>query len=187
MVLIILTTVILILFLYYREAPEIKASSPYLGLTMFLECFFLFASGVIEATFPSVIHDGVFFCNVVQWSLGIGVHLILAPLFMRMLRVHRIFTYFGKLGKQWSDGVLFAGILALVGTTIIFLTVLQVVGTRNGVNFEMLVIPEGSFPYYEVVQASRSASIQYTENFFKNGSSPRSYIPMCNYRNGNFR
>ena len=34
---------------------------------------------------------------------------------------------------------------------------------------------------------SRSASIQYTENFFKNGNSPRSYIPMCNYRNGNFR
>ena len=72
---------------------------------------------------------------------------------MRMLRVYRIFTYFGKLGKQWSDGVLFAGILAIVGTYIIFLTVLQVVSTRNGVNFEMLVIPEGSFPYYEVVQA----------------------------------
>ena len=65
-VLIIFTTVILILFLYYRNAPEIKASSPYLGLTMFLGCYFLFANGVIEATFPSVIHDGVFFCNVVQ-------------------------------------------------------------------------------------------------------------------------
>ena len=33
---------------------------------------------------------------------------------------------------------------------------------------------------------NRSASIPYTENFFKNGNSPRSYIPMCNYRNGNF-
>ena len=158
-VLIILTTVILILFLYYRNAPEIKASSPYLGLTMFLGCYFLFANGMIEATFPSVIHDGVFFCNVVQWSLGIGVHLILAPLFMRMLRVYRIFTYFGKLGKRWSDGVLFTGILAIVGTYIIFLTVLQVVGTRNGVNFEMLVIPEGSFPYYEVVQACSQLNV----------------------------
>ena len=34
---------------------------------------------------------------------------------------------------------------------------------------------------------SRSASIQYTESFFKNGNSPRSYIPMCNHCNGNLR
>ena len=49
-VLIILTTVILILFLYYRNAPEIKATSPYLSLIMFLGCYFLFAHGMIEAT-----------------------------------------------------------------------------------------------------------------------------------------
>ena len=71
-----------------------------------------------------------------------------------MLRVYRIFTYFGKLGKRWSDGVLFAGVLAIVGAYIIFLTVLQVVsGGRNGASIETLVTPEGSFPYYEVVQA----------------------------------
>ena len=93
--LIILTTAILILFLYYHNASEIKATGPYLCLTMFLGCYFLYASGVIEATFPSVIHDGVFFCNVVQWSSGIGVHLILAPLTMRML--------FGNWG---SDGLI---------------------------------------------------------------------------------
>ena len=47
-VLIIFTTVILILFLYYRNAPEIKATSPYLSLTMFLGCYSMFLSGTIR-------------------------------------------------------------------------------------------------------------------------------------------
>ena len=153
-VLIILTAVILILFLYYRNAPEIKATSPYLSLIMFLGCYFLFARGVIETTSLYIIHDGVFFCSSETWSTGIGFHLVFAPLTMKMLRVYRIFTYFGKLGKRWSDGVLFAGVLAIVGASIIVLTVLQVVGGGiNGVSIESLVTPEGLFPYYEVVQA----------------------------------
>ena len=152
-VLIILATAMLILFLYYRNAPEIKATSPYLSFTMFLGCYFLFANGVIEATSPYVIHDGAFFCNAPAWCLSLGLHLIFAPLIMKMLRVYRIFTYFGKLGKLWSDGVLFAGVLAIVWANIIFLTVLQMIGGFKGMNIEMLVTPEGSFPYYEVVQA----------------------------------
>ena len=62
-VLTILTTVILILFLYYHNAPEIKATSHYLSYTMFAGCYFLFAHGMIEATSPYVIHAGVFFCS----------------------------------------------------------------------------------------------------------------------------
>ena len=38
-VLIILTTVILILFLYYRNAPEIKATSAYLSLIVCQDAF----------------------------------------------------------------------------------------------------------------------------------------------------
>ena len=114
---------------------------------------------MIEATSQYVIRDGVFFCSVLQWISGIGFYLIFASLIMRMLRVYRIFTYFGKLGKRWSDGVLFAGVLAIVGASIIFLTVLQVVGGSNGVSIEILVTPEGSFPYYKVVQACTPPNI----------------------------
>ena len=52
---------------------------------------------------------------------------------MRMLRVYRICTYFGKLGKRWSDVVLFAGVLALFGANITFLTLWIVLGSRNGI------------------------------------------------------
>ena len=158
-VLIILTTAVLILFLYYRNAPEIKASSPYLSLTMFLGCYFLFASAMVTALSPFVVHDGVFFCSAPQWSRGLGFRLVYSPLIMRMLRVYRIFTYFGKLGKRWSDGVLFAGIVVIVGINVIFLTVLQVLDGFNFINREMLVIPEGAFPFYDVTQVCMSPNI----------------------------
>ena len=99
-VLIILTTVILILFLYYCNAPEIKATSPYLSLIMFLGCYILFAGATIETISPYVIHDGVFFSNLPRWTLSLGAHVVFTPLIMRILQVLRIFTYFGKLGKR---------------------------------------------------------------------------------------
>ena len=70
---------------------------------------------------------------------------------MRMLRVYRIFTYFGKLGKRWSDGALFAGTMVIVGANIIYLTLWSVLGGATNINNNtMLVTPEGSFPHYEV-------------------------------------
>ena len=107
----------------------------------------------------SVIHDGVFFCNAPEWCLSLGVHLIVAPLIMKMLRVYRIFNYFGKLGKRWSDGVLFCGILVIVGANIIFLTVWMAFGGITGINIMMLVTPEDSFPYYEVTQVCNTQSM----------------------------
>ena len=160
-VLIILTTVILILFLYYRNAPEIKATSPYLSLTMFVGCYSMFASAIIRVVSPSVIHDGVFFCTAPRWSFTKGFHLIFSPLILRMLRIYRIFTYFGKLGKRWSDGVLFAGILLLVGASIIFLILWRVLDGVYRINNVMLVTPEGSFPYYVIIQACIPPSIVF--------------------------
>ena len=160
-VLIILTTVILILFLYYRKAPEIKATSPYLSLTMFLGCYSLFLSGTIRVISPAVIHDGVFFCTAPKWCLSLGLYLIFAPLIMKMLRVYRIFTYFGKMGKLWSDIVLFAGTMVIVGANIIFVTVWIVFGGNKVISTEMLVTPEDSFPYYEVSQTCILPNIIY--------------------------
>ena len=78
---------------------------------------------------------------------------------MKMLRVYRIFTYFGKLGKQWSDIVLFAGVLFIVGISIIFLTVVQVIGGVKGINIDSLVTPENSFSYYKVTQVCSPPNI----------------------------
>ena len=79
-----------------------------------------------------------------------------------MLRVYHIFTSFGKLGKKWSNGVLFAGILLTVGASIIFLVLWRVLGGVNRVKNVVLVTPEDSFPYYYVIQACTPPSIVFT-------------------------
>ena len=107
---------------------------------------------MIRTLSPSVMHNGRFFCNAPEWCLSLGLYLILAPLIMKMLS---IFTYFGKLGMRWSDGVLFAGSMVIVGANIIFLTVWIVFGGVTRINNVMLVTPEGSFLYYEVTQVNR--------------------------------
>ena len=78
---------------------------------------------------------------------------------MKMLRVYRIFTYFGKLGKRWSEGVLFAGVLAIVGVNITFLTLWIEFGGSNGINHKRLLTPEDSFHYYEIIQDCTPPSI----------------------------
>ena len=70
---------VLILFLYYCNELEIKATSPYLSLIMFLGCYFLFSRAVMGIISPyviHVIHDGVFFCSSKTWILAIGLHLV---------------------------------------------------------------------------------------------------------------
>ena len=96
-VLIILATSISLLSQCTRDY---KATSPYLSLTMFFRMLFPFASVTITVLSSSVIHDGVFFCTVPRWRSSLGLHLIFAPLIVRMLRVYHVFTYFGKLGKR---------------------------------------------------------------------------------------
>ena len=123
---------------------------------MFLGCYSLFVGAMVTALSQSVIHDGVFFCNAPEWCLNLGVHLIVAPLIMKMLS---IFNYFGKLGKRWSDGVLLCGILVIVAANIIFLTVWMAFGGITGINIMMLVTPEDSFPYYEFIQACNTQSM----------------------------
>ena len=48
--------------------------------------------------------------------------------------------------------MLFVGVAVIVGSNVIFLTVLQVFDGLNSINREMLVIHEGTFPFYDETQ-----------------------------------
>jgi len=61
------TTVILVLFLYWRNKPEIKATSPYLSLTFFAACYLVYTASVMRTIHRSfVIENDTFavICNV---------------------------------------------------------------------------------------------------------------------------
>ena len=114
---ILFTTMMLVLFICYRNEPEVKASSWFLSLFMFLGCYFLFIGTLVQVIPSGLVIEGAgrkTICGMITGLCSIGLDLILATLFTKMLRIYRVFSYFGKTGKAWSDTVLIIFILLLI-------------------------------------------------------------------------
>ena len=101
----IFTTVILVCVIYYWNKPSIKATSPLLSLLILAGCYILyigcFIAGVRE--YFDLMYLGPL-CQAQLWFCTIGLELIYSALFMRLLRIYRIFFFvFEKPGKLWSN------------------------------------------------------------------------------------
>ena len=74
-------TAMLFLFWYYRNEPEIKATSTRLSLFMFLGCYLMCISVLVDAVFDGVSVSNsagaAFCCTTILWSNHIGATLIL--------------------------------------------------------------------------------------------------------------
>ena len=119
--LIIFTTVQLILYLLYRDHKVIKATSPYLSLLMFAGCYLLCVAGTLKTTLSTFVIPEKDFLILLTTDFIIvlnGFSLILITLFIKLLRIYRIFSskLSKDLGKYWSNFPLLL--------TIIFLTAL---------------------------------------------------------------
>jgi len=148
---IILTTILLVLFIYYRRASEIKATSLNLSLLMFLGCYLLFVSTLFHTVSGAVVYHGPFYCSATTWCGALGVNFVYATLLVKMLRVYRIFSYFGKMGKRWSDWFMCIIVFFIVGAEVLVLltwSVVDVLTARDYETFQATASP----PYYEVVQ-----------------------------------
>ena len=111
------TTIQLFLYLAYRHHKVIKATSPYLSLLVFAGCYLFCVAAIQLITFGSfVLPPETFTAMVIAHFVFIinGISLILITLFIKLLRVYRIFTCWSKdLGKQWNNLSLFFAILLL--------------------------------------------------------------------------
>ena len=117
----IFTTVQLILYLLYRDHKVIKATSPYLSLLMFAGCYLLCVAGTLKTTLSTFVVPKKNFLILLTTDFIIvlnGFSLILITLFIKLLRIYRIFSskLNKDLGKYWSNFPLLL--------TIIFLTAL---------------------------------------------------------------
>ena len=125
-ILLIFTTVVLILFIYYWNKPLIKATSRYQSLLMLAGCYMAYMAALLVATEESV--PAEFYgalCQVEMWFSALGLQLIYSTLFMRLLRIYKIFLSSSnskKLQMIWSDQGLAALSFIPVSVTIIFLT-----------------------------------------------------------------
>jgi len=121
--LLIFTTIILVMFIYHWNKPSIKASSPILGLLIFAGCYMLYIVCLLSG--GSVLIVPLFGSNCLAqvWFSSTGVQLIYSALFMRLLRIYRLFFFiFKKPGKLWSNHTMVALSFIPVSVTILLMT-----------------------------------------------------------------
>ena len=114
---IIFTTIQLILYLCCRHHKVIKATSPFLSLLMFAGCYLLCAAAIQLNTLGGFVLSPETFTAmaIANFTFIInGISLILITLFIKLLRVYRIFAHWNNdLGKQWNNLPLILIVLSL--------------------------------------------------------------------------
>ena len=113
----IIVTVDLVIMMYLRNHNEIRALSPNLSLLIFIGCYFECVASVL-LVIESWVHeipDDLFTinCNLVTWIGHLGIYLILATNLLKIARVSRVFSHFGKTGRCWKNYVLSVWILLM--------------------------------------------------------------------------
>ena len=85
-------TVLLVLFFYFRNQPDVKSTSVSLSLIMFIACY-IFVAFVTVLVISSYLNLDI--CMVGIWGVSLGVPLILSTLLVKMLIVYHIFNLHG--------------------------------------------------------------------------------------------
>lgn len=143
-----------IMFISLRKKPDVKASSPYLSLLMSLGCGLSITSVTIYvSTYANVEISLPYFnvlCNAEAWLTAIGLNLILTTLFVRLLRIYRLFqpNNLKKLSKIWRDKFLMLGALVLSSVSVIILSV-WTIADRLEMQSNEIYIGDTFPPYFE--------------------------------------
>ena len=154
------TTIVFLLFIYYRNQPEIKATSVWLSLCMFLGCYFIL-SGALNyfIAIGEILKSRarrVFACNIDTYFVSLGVDLLITTLLAKVLRIWRIFTLYGRTGKVWTDPSLLGFIGIVIAVKIVLLAIWTIVDPYTLKDLEKIVYVNGFGSTYEIVQQCES-------------------------------
>jgi gamma-aminobutyric acid type B receptor len=108
-------TLILMFTVVYNE-PEVKATSPWLTILIFIGGYFNIASSILLITHQSWLFDEapyLVLCTISSWLAYCGINLINVTVLVKLVRVYRVFTHFGRMKKTWRNKYLFFVILGL--------------------------------------------------------------------------
>ena len=151
---ILFTTSMSVLFICYRNQPEVKASSCYLSVFMFLGSYSLLIGLLIHILSSRLVVVGTgrkAICSMITGFSSVGFDIVLATLFTKMLRIYRVFTYFGRTGKAWSDRVLIMIILLVaLGKITVFIiwALVDIYYLQDTETYSLDTTP----PHYKVAQ-----------------------------------
>ena len=149
--LVVFTTVVLVLFIYYWNKPSIRASSPYLSLLILVGCYMLYIVCLLAGAAESSAERFGSLCLAQVWFWATGVQLIYSALFLRLLRIYRIFFYiFEKPGMIWSDQAMVGMTFIPVSVAIVLLTLWSVLDPIIAAYTPPTLVPTNDPPYYRV-------------------------------------
>ena len=159
-VMFVFTTVVLILFIYNWNKPSIRATSPSLSILILVGCYMLYI-GCLCAGLRELM-DFKYFGSSCLAQLSfcvIGMQTIYSTLFMRLLRIYRIFFFiFKKPGKLWSTPAMFVFTFIPVSVAILAMTlwsVLDPIESKMLREFE----PTHDPPRYRIREFCRSNAL----------------------------
>ena len=142
-----------VLYVYYRKAPEIKASSFRLSMMLHLGSLGMIISGLIYVSARSTFATDSFkVCAILNWLVYPSGDIILATLLVKLLRVQYIFNHYGKLNmKLCGDATLLLLIACIVAGKAALLALWTSLDILRNTEFE-IYHPETKPPHYEVRQ-----------------------------------
>ena len=156
------TTVVLLVFIAFRNEQEVKATSAWLSLCMFLGCYLILAGALthfLANGFPlKTESERISTCIIDTFCISIGVDLVFATLLAKLLRIWRIFTLHGRTGRVWTDQSLLV-FIGLVVTVLVKFTMLLIWTITDVYKLEdyITVISTGDNSYrYQVIQQCAS-------------------------------
>ena len=146
-----------VLYVYYRKAPEIKASSFRLSMMLHLGSLGMLIGGQIYISGSStVVTESFKVCPILNWLIYLSGDIILATLLVKLLRVQYIFNHYGKVNKKLcGDATLLLLIACIVAGKAALLTLWMSLDMVRITDFE-IYHPETKPPHYEVQQHCQS-------------------------------
>ncbi len=151
-------TIMLVVFFYYWNEPEMRASSRALSLCIFIGCYLILIASLAH-TISSSIVVGPSLCIIILLCAAIGMDFLLATVLAKTLRIAYIFASFKKTGKMWSDGHLLGIILVIIAGKSIILILWSTVDFYHIIDMQEVLIGSDNLPFYNVYQSCYSEQI----------------------------
>lgn len=155
---VLITLLNMILYLYYRNEPEMKASSVGLSMIIYLSSYLMYIGSGVNITSSSMYNDSDMGCLAPIWTIFPGGDIILSTLIVKLCRIYHIFSYFGKVGKVCSDKSLLIMILLILLGKVAILSIWTALDQFRIKDIVTYHTVQGKPPFYEVIQHCHSHS-----------------------------
>ena len=142
----------LLLLLCWRSKIEIKATSPILSVLIMVGCYLLCTASTLQIVQRMIEITNITLlsamCNIEAWFKSIGLDLILATLFLKLLRVHHIFKLSTSIKRYWFDKYIFFYVLLICAGKVCLHGIWTAIDPINP-EARKEYVPSSTPPYYK--------------------------------------